>query len=196
MANKPFSGFTLAELLIALTILGVIATFTIPKIILSQQNSAYNAKAKEAISMIASAYQLYQQNGTVPASTSMNALTPYMNYVKVDTTSSVDDVYGNGSLSCGGGAGNNCLVLHNGAKILMVSGWNFGGTSSTHVIQAWIDPDGITDGTTNNPGKSLVVELYYTGKVTSYGSVGNTFCGSWVCPFTAVASNDPAWFSW
>lgn len=40
-------GFTLAELLIALTILGVIATFTIPKILSSQQDGKLKAIAKE-----------------------------------------------------------------------------------------------------------------------------------------------------
>lgn len=49
MANRTQSGFTLAELLIALTILGVIATFTIPKILTAQQASTYNAIAKETM---------------------------------------------------------------------------------------------------------------------------------------------------
>ena len=43
---KP-QGFTLAELLIALTILGVIAIFTIPKVLQSQQDTRYSAAAKE-----------------------------------------------------------------------------------------------------------------------------------------------------
>jgi len=190
-------GFTLAELLIALAILGVIATFTIPKILVSQQNAKYNAIAHETMSMISAAYQLYQtNNGPVSASTSMNAFTQYMNYVSVDTSSNVDNIPGSGNLSCTGGSGNNCLVLHNGARLLMVSGWTFGGTTSTNIIQAWIDPDGVDGGTTNGPGKSVAVELYYNGKITTYGSVGNTFCGSWACPFSATSGNDPSWFSW
>lgn len=53
------SGFTLAELLIALTILGLIATFTIPKILVSQQKQTYNVAEKEAIASVSSACQLY-----------------------------------------------------------------------------------------------------------------------------------------
>jgi prepilin-type N-terminal cleavage/methylation domain-containing protein len=51
-------GFTLAELLIALTILGEIAAFTIPKIISSQQNGQKRAVTKEMIAMFSAAYQL------------------------------------------------------------------------------------------------------------------------------------------
>lgn len=195
LACRP--GFTLAELLIALVIIGEIATFTIPKIITSQQNNTYNAKAHEAISMVSAAYELYQlNNGTaVPSTMAMGALTQYMNYVSTDTASLIDDVPGYSSQTCGGS--NICLNLHNGAKMMIVqSAWNFGGTSSTNVNQAWIDPDGVYSGTTNGAGKTLVIELYYTGRVTTYGTVGNTFCGSWACPFSASASNDPTWFTW
>ena len=48
-------GFTLAELLIALGILGVIATFTIPKVLQTNQNAQWQATGKEAIAMISGA---------------------------------------------------------------------------------------------------------------------------------------------
>lgn len=57
--RKPIPAFTLAELLIALAILGVIATFTIPKILATQQTQQYNAIAKDDIHMIVGAYQQY-----------------------------------------------------------------------------------------------------------------------------------------
>lgn len=46
------SGFTLAELLIALAIMGVIATFTIPKVLSSQNNAKKNALFREAIAAL------------------------------------------------------------------------------------------------------------------------------------------------
>ena len=58
-------GFTLAELLIALAILGVIATFAIPKVLNSQQDGKLNAIGKETAAALSEAYQVYRLNSTV-----------------------------------------------------------------------------------------------------------------------------------
>lgn len=58
MSNRnitPHTGFTLAELLISLAILGLIATFTIPKIMSAQQNNEYSAIAQEDIATLSAA---------------------------------------------------------------------------------------------------------------------------------------------
>lgn len=49
-------GFTLAELLIALLILGALATFTIPKLLNGQQDSRRKAIFRETITSIAAVY--------------------------------------------------------------------------------------------------------------------------------------------
>jgi prepilin-type N-terminal cleavage/methylation domain-containing protein len=74
-------GFTLAELLIAVAILGEIATFTIPKIVSAQQNGAYKAASKEAAATISQAYALYRLENTVSSSTRFGDMTSYINYV-------------------------------------------------------------------------------------------------------------------
>jgi len=76
---SPNPGFTLAELLISLLIVGEIATFSIPKIINAQQNTVYNAKAKEALSSVAAAYNTYKMSNTVSVNTRFGDLTSYLN---------------------------------------------------------------------------------------------------------------------
>lgn len=52
MSKKLLSGFTLAELLIALAILGVISAFAIPKILSAQQNEKKEAVTRETLGTI------------------------------------------------------------------------------------------------------------------------------------------------
>lgn len=59
MSRLTATGFTLAELLIALLILGEIATFTTPKISSSSQNAQKNAVFKEMIGALSEAMYLF-----------------------------------------------------------------------------------------------------------------------------------------
>ncbi len=189
------SGFTLAELLIALLILGVIATFTIPKMLLVQQNQKDNANAKETIATIAAAYQQYKLANPTGASFSLSSLTPYLNYVAVDTSSSVDLWYTQSSIACNYASGV-CLRLHNGSLLQYWPADNFSGTNTTNAVPFVVDPDGrVTDGTTNGPGKSLLVFLYYDGKIRDVGNLEpNTTYNAGV--WSSVPSFVPPWFSW
>ena len=49
---KQHPGFTLVELLIALAILGTIATFTIPKVLQTQQDGKFKSIGKEAAGFV------------------------------------------------------------------------------------------------------------------------------------------------
>lgn len=189
------NGFTLAELLIALAILGLIATFSIPKILNAQQQSQNQAVAKEAFSIISGAYSVYKANNTLSASTTPDTLTQYLNYVSVDTggTRQIDDSPGFGARTCN--AGNPCYILHNGAILQYEAGTFFNGTGSTNVLFFFLDPDGEYSGSINGNGKSVRIVLHYDGRITSMGqetvTVGNN-------AYTLGASSlwDPDWFSW
>jgi len=72
------AGFTLAELLIVITILGEIATFTIPKIVYAQVNSQMNSVVKEDFSTLAQAFQSLSLDKGVSATTTSNDLGAYL----------------------------------------------------------------------------------------------------------------------
>lgn len=188
---KQKSGLTLTELLIALALLGVIATFTIPKILSSQQTSQNNAMAKEVIAMVKDAYMLYQLENSTNATVSPSELTPYMNYVGFDTVGGVDAPTGSPS-TCGPHGVDPCLVLHNGGYIHYWIDREFGGTEATNAFSVFFDPDGRVSGP---EGDTLSIFLYYDGRVRTYGTIDNNTCDVWGC-INPVPSYDPPWFSW
>ena len=189
MTDLPRSrGFTLAELLIALLILGVIATFTIPKVLQAQQSSSWNSNAKEVISTLSGVFQERQLAGAITATTASKDLTPYINYVRVRTSGTVDNRPGNGTANCN--TNNPCLHLHNGG-VLKFNPCNFDGTSTTNVLPFLFDPDGIVTGDED----SLAIMIHYNGVVRTDGTAMPAFDHSCGGPFVGPVV-DPAWFSW
>lgn len=184
-------AFTLAELLIALAILGVIATFTIPKVLQSQTDGRYNSIAKETAGTLSAAYQAYSLNNTPSASTSMGDLTPFMNYVKVDTTTTVDDINGGAAQLCGS-AGAVCIQLHNGAIMWYWNYVNFGGTGTTNAMFTHLDPDGSVTG-----NKAINFYVYLSGKIRSEGEIEpNTVVGGNGTKNPNPANNPSWWKDW
>lgn len=119
---NPKQGFTLAELLICLAIIGEIASFTIPKVLYSAQSAQKQAILKETISNLQAIFTTNWTTGNITPGGSLNGsyILNGMNAVKVCTgnaqtqgcwTQALD---GNTSAE----AGKPGLVLHNGATII------------------------------------------------------------------------------
>lgn len=194
MRILSLKGFTLAELLIALAILGVIATFTIPKIIMTQQSSSNTAKVKEAASAVSAAFQTLQYQNQLSATTQPSNLMPFLNSVTTLTSGETIDARQTGTTyDCT--ALNPCIKIHSGA-IIRLGSKQFTSTNPVNTISFGVDPDGVvTDGTTNGPGKTVIFYLYYNGRLATAGTVtpGTLYDGA---PLTADSSLDPPWFQW
>lgn len=192
--RRRSGGFTLTEVLITLLILGEIATFTIPKIIIAQQNSRYNATAKEAVSTVSAAYQQAMYNSQITTSTTGGVLAQYINYVAT-TTASIDATPNDtGSQSCD--SPYLCIKLHSGGVILFDKG-SFGGNSTTNAIWFEFDPDGIltSNSTGTAPGQSVQFWLYYSGRVSELGSIAPNTTNFYQSQGPNPART-PSWFSW
>jgi len=193
-------AFTLAELLIALAILGVIAMFTIPKILQAQQNSAWKSMAKEAAAMAAGSIKAYQMDNTLDGLTRTRDLTTYLNYVSINTVGlQIDHAPGYSDIPCD--TNNRCLILHNGGVLLYNQGNRFANTTAcpaNNFVYFLFDPDGEYSNSTTGPGKSVWFMVFCNGRVTTMAEKlpGQETCNnSGVCNDWA-SSPDPDWFSW
>jgi len=188
-------GFSLSELLLALAILAVIATFSIPKIIKAQQNSSYLSGAKDMAAAVSQAMYLYRNSTSFSSSGTWSNVTPYLNYVKVDSTSTIDGSPndGIGTTLCGD-AGGNCYRFHNGA---MVKLWDWGACGALNDINDFefvlYDPDGVL--TTRQDSVWFVINPKGRVKPWSELSASESVCDL-VGSYTGDPSYNPSWFMW
>jgi prepilin-type N-terminal cleavage/methylation domain-containing protein len=188
--SRVKSGFSLVELLIALAILGTLATVLIPKISTSmvanpQKNTA---TAKTVAIMVLNAFERYNSShGGITTSLTVSDLTPYMNFISVDTTSIVDDHPGSGTGNCSDSS-TMCLKMYSGG-ILWFNNWcPLVGLTSVNALFLNYDPDGKISN-----DKALDILLYSDGSIKTKGT-GKT--GTQVCynPAATGGSYDPDWF--
>lgn len=118
---QTIKGFTLAELLIALAIIGAIATFTIPKIL---QANKYNQKKlvlRETIATIDHIFYEIGQATRVDASTNLNVyLQTRLNAVRYCPNNSIGEGCWTAAMADPGGLNSDDAIgaiLHNGAYI-------------------------------------------------------------------------------
>jgi type II secretory pathway pseudopilin PulG len=182
------TGITLSEILTVLIVLGIITSFTIPKLMHNSQQISWNTGAKDAMSTLSQAIQSLRNENKLRSTSSFTDLLPYMNYASLDNSSLMNGWTVNGwSVACS--AMQHCVRLHNGG-VIYGSFWTFGGTSNLHVLQVFYDPDGryMADS-----GAALIILLYFNGlthtrryALPSSNSDGNIFG-----PDTTL---DPDWF--
>lgn len=218
MFLTPQKGFTLPELLVALLILGEIATFTIPKILNAQQRNNYNSTAKEAASIVANAFtSAYFQNGgeswvsnapqanSVPWSTGISTFLPAnLNYVKKMTggefmsypVGGAGHTYG-GIHACGNADSPwytyvNCYQLHNGGVLWYVDvpfSWD-----GQWMQDFYFDPDG------TGVAESVGFRLYVSSRPKAYDDPSGRFMPGKLVTFSQSVWHgypaDPSWFSW
>ena len=137
MHLKGLRGFTLAEVLITLGIIGVVAALTLPAVITNTQNKERQEALKKAYSVLQQALLLYQKDtGETVTRSTFNS--------KTESLKKAIFPYFNGAIDCGKGTENTACLYNN--EITTVKYKNYNNTANPPM--AWLD-DGqyiVTDG--------------------------------------------------
>lgn len=176
-------AFTLAELLIALSILGVIAIFTIPKLLQNQQDSRRIAVFKETLATISNLNDLMMKDGSITTVAAEKAFVKdHLNYAQRCATQ--PDAEGCWNVPDGFGTAGNAdgYILHNGATIT-----SFNGSGLPNYESLGIDWNGPANGP-NQEGNDIIYfkicwgsggcGAYTNGGPTGPGSMGTYSAGS------------------
>lgn len=98
MSTRKFSGFTLSEVLLVLSVIGIVAALTIPTLVQKVNDDQYSARLKKIYSTLSQSVGLMQSNGdgiwdsanaTTKDANMRNAFTKYLNAIKTDTASNI-----------------------------------------------------------------------------------------------------------
>lgn len=174
MTHRAKNGFTLTEMLISVTFLGLLSSMMLPLINNQTGDEKLLAISQGAASELAFGYAKYASSNTVTATTRPVDFINQLNYVRIISDGSINvqtDTNGTCNLGAVGpctkvdvpcDAAKPCALLQNGALLMYDSGAVFPGTTAnTHGLKYFLDPD--ADGPL--PGFTMV--LYVNGRVTT-----------------------------
>ena len=211
-------GFTLAEMLIALALIGIIAALLIPKLLGSTNGNAKRASVLQSAMAITQAFAQYSADDSAPgisASTSAASLMRYFNYMEIIPTGSLDGTEAAGpgtEVSWDCSTQITCLKMHSGGYLGFWNG-GFGNANNpgaptvgkpTDLNSIWllVDTDGSPsiNGKASDSNNSVWLVLYPTGKIKSWSTIdpGTTYINN-VGALTAAVPlplSDPDWFTW
>lgn len=153
MKNRSLQAFTLAELLVSLSVLGLVAAFAIPKVLLSVSDQSTKAAGREAFAMLNDAFMAYKatKGGIVDSGASGGTLFSFINY-KQELTASTTPTFDQGLTLSSAATPTTELTVANGKAYEMLNGlvvafrtaddMTENGTTNKGTLGFEVDPDG------------------------------------------------------
>lgn len=183
MFNRSPRGFTLAELLISLAILGVIATFAIPKVLSSQQDGQRVALVRETFAALSEATYLGILSGELSDANEITYYQQKLNAVRICTDAQAEGCW-TGTDNTANTATAAALVLPSGVAITDIENNN-----TDHEVM-WIDWNGADDPNKNCEDQFPVIVAYddvlNSGQAVKKGQALFAINGSaWGCSASA-----------
>jgi prepilin-type N-terminal cleavage/methylation domain-containing protein len=153
---SPKRGFTLAELLVTLSIIGLIATFTIPKVLYGIEETQSNAVLKDTFATFQQAMYNGWQTGAINHSSTL--MTTY-HYLLANLNYKLACVPNDPKPDCSPSS-NYIIELHTGGGLSFSPYDNFGGGS---VLHTWFYYKGKAIGSWFNKGTKIETYYRYAG---------------------------------
>ena len=126
---------------------------------------------KQAAATLSEAWQNHKLLNNGDQTTAFSDLTPYFNYVAIQTTGTFSGV------SCTFGPTTYCIKTHEGGMFFSLTDSAFDGTTDADTIGVFYDPDFSTEkglGTDR-----IILTLTYPGRVFTTGDAGGPADPSW-----------------
>lgn len=159
-------GFTLVELLIVLAILGVIATFTIPKVLQSQTDAKRKAVFREAIAAMNEAFYAGYRSGTLTETNVGTYMRTHLNAIKICNSDAIAEGCWPPSSDPAAQGGEAGVILPNGAMIAGLDNAS-GGTGADVMILDWNGLEG-----PNQEGQDEIILRAFLNNTSSTDRVG------------------------
>ncbi|XVJ51883.1 MAG: prepilin-type N-terminal cleavage/methylation domain-containing protein [Vampirovibrio sp.] len=169
MKNRSLQAFTLAELLVSLSVLGLVAAFAIPKVLISVSDQSTKAAGREAFAMINDAFMAYkaEQGGIVDSGATTVDLVKYMNYKQALSALTTPTLNAGLTAVNGVTAPTSAIQLLNGLVVGYLAADTM--TDNTSVVGKGtlgfdIDPDG--------PGAAAPITIYLGSDGRAFAAYG------------------------
>jgi competence protein ComGC len=183
MRQTARKAFTLGEMLVAVSLLALIATMLVPLVSDKTGERKLVTITKDAMAQIAVAYATYLKIDVPDSETTTADIVENINYVRIINDNSHNIQIDGTNYACN--ATYPCLLLHNGALIRYHPTGKFGNSPTElqwircwlcdpaapagepiphpniNALRFWVDPDG------SNPEDGVEVLLFYSGRVTT-----------------------------
>jgi prepilin-type N-terminal cleavage/methylation domain-containing protein len=169
------SGFSLIEIMVAIVLLGVLASILLPTLKTDISTEKNRGITLDAVAELAQAYVKYQKDALPDATTSADDLVQEMNFIRIinDSSYNVQVAEATSPLPCTTlapcalwvspcDAATPCVLLQNGALIQYDVDLTFAGTGyNSNALHFVVDPDADGDETAT----SLV--MFFSGRMTT-----------------------------
>jgi prepilin-type N-terminal cleavage/methylation domain-containing protein len=170
---RPFNGFTLAEVIITLGVLGLLVAMVVPSVTqVKQHDGIYKLQLQSAVARVSAAYEQYKLDFDPPMTLTLGTLAPYLRGSRLLTSSTYINDWGvTTSLRCATTPGAVCYALGDGAVVATIATYRFGQGSETNLAERClpilIDLDGkhITQATPDLNSRSALFLLMYDGRM-------------------------------